>query len=205
MVKKEWDNPMDFTLPPPSHSDPIIIDQLWKYQRKSIREQLKIKTPDDLIIFESNTSSKASQLLFITRDVMKKICPLQKPEYFDMITDVFLQIQKKIFRWKEPYVKTLDFKRIEAALTACRESAKPLVTSGKSCTETPEASPAPALVPMPKTLKSDGYEPIIESVWKILVSAHSFCYKNFNQFFNDHHKFTTIMFPFFTNEIHHHW
>lgn len=48
-------------------------------------------------------------------------------------------------------------------------------------------------------------EPIVETVWKIFFHAHSACFKYFEASFNDHHRFTTVMLPLFTNEINDMW
>lgn len=48
-------------------------------------------------------------------------------------------------------------------------------------------------------------EPIVETVWKVFVHAHSACFPFFEKYYNDHHRFTTIMLPLFTNEINDIW
>jgi hypothetical protein len=65
-----------------------------------------------------------------------------------------------------------------------------------------DTEPSPVIpIPLPEPLKSDGKEPIIESVWKMFVATYSYCYKHFDQFYNDHHKYITVMFPLFSNQI----
>ncbi len=53
--------------------------------------------------------------------------------------------------------------------------------------------------------KGDGFEPIIETVWKTLVNAHSYCYPYFSDYYNDHHSYTVSLMPLFTNEIQYLW
>jgi len=48
-------------------------------------------------------------------------------------------------------------------------------------------------------------EPLIETVWKTLVNAHSYCYKEFSDYYNDHHTYTVSLMPLFTNEIQDVW
>jgi hypothetical protein len=48
-------------------------------------------------------------------------------------------------------------------------------------------------------------EPLIETVWKILVNAHSYCYPQFSDFYNDHHTFTVAMFTLFNNDVQDIW
>ncbi|CAL8077228.1 unnamed protein product [Orchesella dallaii] len=48
-------------------------------------------------------------------------------------------------------------------------------------------------------------EPLIETVWKMLINAHSYCYIYFTDYFNDHHTFTVALLPLFTNKIQDIW
>jgi hypothetical protein len=48
-------------------------------------------------------------------------------------------------------------------------------------------------------------EPLIETTWKILMNAHSYCYPRFSEYFNDHHTFTVAMMPLFSNNIQSIW
>ncbi len=48
-------------------------------------------------------------------------------------------------------------------------------------------------------------EPIVETVWKVFVHAHSACYPFFESNYNDHHRFTQFMMQLFTNEINDMW
>jgi hypothetical protein len=44
-------------------------------------------------------------------------------------------------------------------------------------------------------------EPIIETVWKIFVHVHSQCYEYFKGTrYNDHHRYTSILMPLFSND-----
>jgi len=43
-------------------------------------------------------------------------------------------------------------------------------------------------------------EPVIETAWKSFIHAHSACFDSFERH-NDHHHFTVMMLPLFTNEI----
>jgi hypothetical protein len=45
------------------------------------------------------------------------------------------------------------------------------------------------------------HEPLIETVWKIVVNAHSYCYRDFSEYYNDHHTYTVSLMPLFTNNI----
>lgn len=60
-------------------------------------------------------------------------------------------------------------------------------------------------VHIPRALRSDGFDPVIESVWKIFVSVHSYCYKTFDKFYSDHHKYTTIIIPLFGKQLRPFW
>ena len=59
------------------------------------------------------------------------------------------------------------------------------------------------------TLEEDkrghGYEPIVETVWKMFLNAHSYCYKYFPESYDDHHIFSEALLFLFTNEIQNIW
>jgi hypothetical protein len=48
-------------------------------------------------------------------------------------------------------------------------------------------------------------EPLVETVWKMLVNAHSYCYPYFKAYFNDHHTLTVALLPLFNNQIQDIW
>lgn len=48
-------------------------------------------------------------------------------------------------------------------------------------------------------------EPLTETVWKMMVNAHSYCYTRFSDYYNDHHTFTVTMLPLFSNDIQDIW
>ena len=58
---------------------------------------------------------------------------------------------------------------------------------------------------MEEDKKGRTYEPMIEIVWKIFLNAHSYCYKHFSEYYNDHHSFSVALLSLFTNEIQNIW
>jgi len=58
---------------------------------------------------------------------------------------------------------------------------------------------------IPNQFESHGTEPIIESVWKLFIAAHSYCYEDFSDFYNDHHLYTVFIIPVFSNAIQEIW
>lgn len=58
---------------------------------------------------------------------------------------------------------------------------------------------------LPFSSASRENEPIVETVWKIFSHAHAACYNHFAEGFNDHHRFTSVLLPLFTNQINEIW
>ncbi|XP_035710524.1 uncharacterized protein LOC118436467 [Folsomia candida] len=162
------------------------------------------------------------------RLIMQKTCSPVKAEFFELALNSFLKVQLESFHVKEPYISHAVFVRIEYALKNCLAAAKAHVfgqdtnststcdaggrndkTSkmldvhgdGKEIVKLPETPPYAVGVLDSGAIR----EPLIETVWKMLINAHSYCYPYFKAYFNDHHALTVTLLPLFNNAIQDLW
>ncbi|CAL8142212.1 unnamed protein product [Orchesella dallaii] len=217
-IEDAWENPKAFLMPPVTNSNQLVTNHLWMYQRMAIRNALNITRlvpPDEEMSVQVDTG-KVKKLLTVHADIMKKICPLVPVSIFDILTSTFMGILTKGFRWREPYVEQTHYLRILTALTLCKDSAAPMkfktvqpcsMKGSEFIILTDKDSKGDVNVPLqiPEVFKSENFEPVIESTWKTFTSVHSYCFKDFSDQFQDHHKYTTLMMGLFTNQLHDIW
>lgn len=58
---------------------------------------------------------------------------------------------------------------------------------------------------IPEVFRTKNFEPVIEAVWKIFLTVHSYCFKDFSDQYQDHHKYTMLMMGLFSSQIHDVW
>ncbi|ODN05866.1 hypothetical protein Ocin01_00813 [Orchesella cincta] len=217
-TEEVWQNPQAFLMPPPTTSNQLVTNHLWMYQRMAIRNALNITRlvpPDEEMSVQVDTG-KVKKLLSVHAEIMKKVCPLVPESIFDIFTSTFLGILTKGFRWREPYVEQTHYLRILTALTLCKDSAAPMkfkavqqcnMKGSEFIILTDKDSKGDVNVPLqiPEVFKSENFEPVIEAAWKTFISVHSYCFKDFSDQFQDHHKYTTLMMGLFTNQLHDIW
>ena len=132
---------------------------------------------------------------------------------------------------REPYIGYAQFERILHSLENCAKNATPFeffmhetvgneslicetqdppITTGwifdKSVGKD-DAGYVRSTKEIPDYAASDPnvHEPVTELAWKMFVNTHSYCYKYFKTYYNDHHTFTVTLMPFFTNPIQDIW
>jgi len=57
---------------------------------------------------------------------------------------------------------------------------------------------------IPKRSSWLSFEPLIETVWKMFLNTHSYCFEDF-QHSNDHHHFSVLMMQLFSESIYDKW
>ena len=146
--------------------------------------------------------------------------------------EAFLQMQKNYLLLKEPYIGYAQYERILRSLEKCANNSSPFeffqndtVLANDSFICETQVPPVTTAWIFDKSVGKDdaGYvrhtkdipdyaasdpnvhEPVTEMVWKMFVNTHSYCYKYFKTYYNDHHTFTVTLMPFFTNQIQDVW
>lgn len=132
--------------------------------------------------------------------------------------NAYVMLQTRKFHLKEPYIAFPQFQRILEALERCKAEARALmfVDNTTECASTLPTKVSPAIqsggmardiprLPDYAIAKPGVHEVVVEVVWKTFLMAHSYCFRYFNEYYNDHHTFTIAMIPFFTNKIQDMW
>ena len=158
------------------------------------------------------------RLLHASKRVMQKACPKEyvPSTFFEIATQVFIQVNIKRFALEIPNANLPGFDRIMKALNQCIEEIPifPFVRPGfpegtnASCNDSlwghGEFENYNASLELNVTESYIGLDrdPMIETMWKIFDAAVAYCYPYFEvSSFNDHHRFVAWILPLFHGEI----
>ncbi|CAG7835011.1 unnamed protein product [Allacma fusca] len=203
--------------------DVQITDSIADYIKSAASEMLELsrvnKNGKD-----GNGSSKKEKtpvqaLLDLANNITKITCPVISEDTFNIAINSFKLQQNDRNHLKEPYVSYTAFQRIVKALKKCQEDAQPHVfilnSDPDSCIDSrfkiaqtvSRSGLNVTLDSLPKFAIADPlrHEPLIELVWKTFLITHSYCYRYFSDYFNDHHTFTVAVMPYFSNKIQSTW
>ncbi|ODM87449.1 hypothetical protein Ocin01_19232 [Orchesella cincta] len=190
---------------------PKMNSELWNYMTVRAQDLLSIRTPT-----KNTLDSPAFVFLDICKQIFQNVCPQHyvRKEHFDIAVGAFISLQRNHLQFVDSFVDFGTKERIETALRDCMENKTepyPFIErtpNGKPCPgqdliEHGQFQKFDTKIQAFMTAKYSGLmqEPIVETVWKLFVHAHSACYANFKNNLNDHHRFTTIMLNLFTNDI----
>ncbi|CAL8118651.1 unnamed protein product [Orchesella dallaii] len=176
-------------------------------------ERFASKMLDDMFDTRLHSLEQMSQLLFHSRDIMKKTCDSQyvPPEVFDVAANAFKMFVSEDFLYGVEGVDWVSFERILKSLIKCSNRAKPFVFETeklgcdvKKITGTLILPGETVNVSIPDNGKSRHFEPLIETTWKMFLNAHSYCFQDF-QFSNDHHHFSVLFLELFSRSIYENW
>ncbi|CAL8126102.1 unnamed protein product [Orchesella dallaii] len=209
----------------------LMISQINGYLERVI-EKLTGINEEDSGGASSRSKLPAIRILNYAKQIMVKTCTVVSADFFDMAFSAFANLQLDHFQVKEPFISFSSLKRIEQALQQCLQAARPhlfydnvtaYINNTEECYNHLPYESSNYTILYPGTDKEQNFsisipdyasstlnataiaEPLIESVWKMLVNAHSYCFKYFQGSFNDHHVFTVALLPMFTNKIQEIW
>ncbi|CAL8085385.1 unnamed protein product [Orchesella dallaii] len=211
----------------------VMRDQMNHYMERKIAQLTGLNAENGGAESASSRSKyPVIKLLDYAKQIMAKTCISVSEDYLDLALNAFVNLQLETFHIKEPYIGYSAYRRIELAMEKCLKKADPHTfyhnfttetAPGEFCDENPadqvsehvvmdagKPGETMTLIDLPDYAKSAMNdtaitEPLIETVWKMLVNAHSYCYIYFSDYFNDHHTYTVALLPLFTNKIQEIW
>ncbi|CAG7836360.1 unnamed protein product, partial [Allacma fusca] len=199
--------------------NPDMMASISKYVKNQVKELIQQSDPSKTVSikFGQKKQPPGQTLLRLCSNVAQKICSPVSEDTFTIALESFLT-QQTSFHLKDMYISFPAYDRILASMTECDGQAGNFmfVRNDSLCASKPPtdisqlikrngANKTLEILPYWALARPDAFEVVVEVVWKVFLMAHSYCFKFFNQYFNDHHTFTTTMIHFFTNQIQDIW
>ena len=174
------------------------------------------KVTTELIEFE------IFSVTFVRLFELQLTCTVVNADTIEIAMQSFFVQQRDRNHIKEPFISHPYFLRVLSALEHCRDEARayefirPEPEELNVCDDPPSPVSSEfiyrlglniSLPPIPSSVGADArkFEPIVEIAWKTFLNAHSYCYRYFSNYFNDHHFFTVAAVAYFSNKIQDSW
>jgi hypothetical protein len=200
--------------------NPDMMASISRYVKNQVKELLEASDPSKTLPIRTNKKKypPGQTLLRLCSKVAQKICTPIAEDTFTIVTEAFLT-QQTAYQLKDTYISFPAYDRVLAAMTDCAAEAGNIIFVPNTTQSCPSKLPKdisdmikrnganktiPTL-PDYALAKPDKFEVVVEVMWKTFLMAHSYCFKFFKQYFNDHHTFTSTLIPFFTNRIQDLW
>ena len=194
-----------------------VLSEIWNAIESQAEIVMGVRTP---LNSDIDYGIPYFRILHASKRVMQKACPKAyvPPSFFDIATQVFIQVLMKRFAYEVPNANLPGFDRIMKALNNCVEEIPvfPFITpdsgGNASCNESAwghgefENYNASLELNISQSYVGLDRDPMIETAWKIFDAAVAYCYPYFQvSSFNDHHRFVAWILPLFNGDIMNVW
>ncbi|CAG7817272.1 unnamed protein product [Allacma fusca] len=181
-----------------------ILEIIWAYQRNEIKKALDLSINGTV----EPDQDQVELLLNAALMVLYEKCPSVPMGYLTLAVEAFVRMQREWYRSSFRLIRGKYLDDILVSLRNCAIKSPPydfVKPSGSSCgAKNPDSiyyANTTKKIDIPEKYNSDGFEPIIETVWKVTVHSLILCNAELSQNIRYLSELTIIFTEIFSNPI----